>query len=163
MTDDDLDELRGCIELGFGFDPDSPRLDPKLARTFPAMELYCAVHRHYGGGSFSRSSSTTLASTDSDTTSLVGNPLPVILKDGDTVAKYCGHLDGSKKPLPILTKAPPQANQLPMVEGQDWSSEGEFEEEDKVDENGESSNEDDGEQGKGCEAKETKEKTQLVN
>nr|GLL25328.1 hypothetical protein Itr_chr04CG18800 [Ipomoea trifida] len=51
--------------------------------------------------------------------------------------------------LPIPTKAPPQANQLPMVEGQDWSSEGEFEEEDKVDENGESSNEDDGEQGKG--------------
>nr|GLL25325.1 chromo domain-containing protein LHP1 [Ipomoea trifida] len=56
---------------------------------------------------------------------------------------------GSKKSLPIPTKAPPQANQLPMVEGQDWSSEGEFEEEDKVDENGESSNEDDGEQGKG--------------
>nr|GLL39449.1 hypothetical protein Itr_chr11CG12620 [Ipomoea trifida] len=52
------------------------------------------------------------------------------------------------KPLPIPTKAPPQANQLPRVEGQDWSSEGEFEEEDKVDENGESSNEDDGEQGK---------------
>nr|GMC90800.1 hypothetical protein Iba_chr04fCG11570 [Ipomoea batatas] len=56
---------------------------------------------------------------------------------------------GSKKPLPISTKAPPQANQLPMVEGEDWSSEGEFEEEDKVDENGESSNEDEGEQGKG--------------
>nr|GMC86833.1 hypothetical protein Iba_chr04dCG14510 [Ipomoea batatas] len=56
---------------------------------------------------------------------------------------------GSKKSLPIPTKAPPEANQLPMVEGQDWSSEGEFEEEDKVDENGESSNEDDGEQGKG--------------
>nr|GLL40015.1 chromo domain-containing protein LHP1 [Ipomoea trifida] len=36
-----------------------------------------------------------------------------------------------------------------MVEGEDWSSEGEFEEEDKVDENGESSNEDEGEQGKG--------------
>nr|GMC84764.1 hypothetical protein Iba_chr04cCG14720 [Ipomoea batatas] len=76
-----------------------------------------------------------------------------------------GCKDGSKKPLPIPTKAPPQANQLPMVEGQDWSSEGEFEEEDKVDENGESSNEDDGEQGKGCsESKETKGlKTQLVN
>nr|GMC90801.1 hypothetical protein Iba_chr04fCG11580 [Ipomoea batatas] len=55
---------------------------------------------------------------------------------------------GSKKSLPIPTKAPPQANQLPMVKGQDWSSEGEFEEEDKVDENGESSNEVDGEQGK---------------
>nr|GMC82673.1 chromo domain-containing protein LHP1 [Ipomoea batatas] len=36
-----------------------------------------------------------------------------------------------------------------MVEGEDWSSEGEFEEEDKVDENGESSNEDEGEQGEG--------------
>nr|GMC82706.1 chromo domain-containing protein LHP1 [Ipomoea batatas] len=36
-----------------------------------------------------------------------------------------------------------------MVEGEDWSLEGEFEEEDKVDENGESSNEDEGEQGKG--------------
>nr|GMC86832.1 chromo domain-containing protein LHP1 [Ipomoea batatas] len=34
-----------------------------------------------------------------------------------------------------------------MVEGEDWSSEGEFEEEDKVDENGESSNEDEGEVG----------------
>nr|GMC82709.1 hypothetical protein Iba_chr04bCG15910 [Ipomoea batatas] len=55
---------------------------------------------------------------------------------------------GSKKSLPISTKAPPQANQLPMVKGQDWSSEGEFEEEDKVDENGESSNDVDGEQGK---------------
>nr|GMC86839.1 hypothetical protein Iba_chr04dCG14570 [Ipomoea batatas] len=56
---------------------------------------------------------------------------------------------GSKNSSPIPTKAPPQANQLPMVEGEDWSSEGEFEEEDKVDENGESSNEDEGEQGKG--------------
>nr|GMC80269.1 chromo domain-containing protein LHP1 [Ipomoea batatas] len=60
-----------------------------------------------------------------------------------------GYKGGSKKSLPIPTKAPPQANQLPMVEGQDWSSEGEFEEKDKVEENGESSNEDDGEQGKG--------------
>nr|GMC89394.1 chromo domain-containing protein LHP1 [Ipomoea batatas] len=34
-----------------------------------------------------------------------------------------------------------------MVEGEDWSSEGEFEGEDKVDENGESSNEDEGEVG----------------
>nr|GLL25327.1 chromo domain-containing protein LHP1 [Ipomoea trifida] len=56
---------------------------------------------------------------------------------------------GSKNSSPIPTKAPSQANQLPMVEGEDWSSEGEFEEEDKVDENGESSNEDEGEQGKG--------------
>nr|GMD84294.1 Membrane insertase YidC [Ipomoea batatas] len=84
VTDDDLDELRACIELGFGFDPDSPRLDPKLARTFPALELYCAVNRHYGGGSLSRSSSsTTLASTDSDTASLAGNPLPGPISDLD--------------------------------------------------------------------------------
>nr|GLL24353.1 uncharacterized protein LOC109162105 [Ipomoea trifida] len=93
MTDDDLDDLRGCIELGFGFDPDSPRLDPKLARTFPAMELYCAVHRHYGGGSFSRSSSsTTLASTDSDTTSLWRDNkiMTVVVCNGKKIMTWIG-------------------------------------------------------------------------
>ncbi|XP_019166341.1 PREDICTED: uncharacterized protein LOC109162105 [Ipomoea nil] len=83
VTDDDLDELRGCIELGFGFDPDSPRSDPKLARTFPALELYCAVNRHYAGSLSRSSSSTTLASTDSDTASLVGNPPPGPISDLD--------------------------------------------------------------------------------
>ncbi|KAL3722396.1 hypothetical protein ACJRO7_034723 [Eucalyptus globulus] len=54
VTDDDLDELKGCIELGFGFD--SPRVDPKLSDTFPALELYHAVNKQYHR-SLSRSSS----------------------------------------------------------------------------------------------------------
>ncbi|KAK4789877.1 hypothetical protein SAY86_017181 [Trapa natans] len=41
VTDDDLDELKACIELGFGFD--SPEVDPKLSDTFPALGLYYAV------------------------------------------------------------------------------------------------------------------------
>ncbi|KAL3614213.1 hypothetical protein CASFOL_042287 [Castilleja foliolosa] len=44
LTDDDLDELRGCVDLGFQFD--SPDLDPKLSSTFPALELYYAVNRN---------------------------------------------------------------------------------------------------------------------
>nr|GMD08595.1 Protein spire [Ipomoea batatas] len=47
VTDDDLDELRGCIDLGFGFHPEPHDLDPKLAHTFPALELFCAVNKHY--------------------------------------------------------------------------------------------------------------------
>nr|GLL28521.1 uncharacterized protein LOC109165392 [Ipomoea trifida]GMD05103.1 uncharacterized protein LOC109165392 [Ipomoea batatas] len=47
VTDDDLDELRGCIDLGFGFHPEPNDLDPKLAETFPALELFCAVNKQY--------------------------------------------------------------------------------------------------------------------
>uniref|UniRef100_A0A2P2NZN7 Membrane insertase YidC n=1 Tax=Rhizophora mucronata TaxID=61149 RepID=A0A2P2NZN7_RHIMU len=56
ITDDDLDELKACIELGFGFGPDSPDLDPKLSDALPAMGFYCAVNKQYGN-SLSRSAS----------------------------------------------------------------------------------------------------------
>ncbi|KAF8013707.1 hypothetical protein BT93_I1540 [Corymbia citriodora subsp. variegata] len=58
VTDDDLNELKGCIELGFGFDSpaDGCGVDPKLSDTFPALELYHAVNRQYHK-SLSRSSS----------------------------------------------------------------------------------------------------------
>ncbi|GFQ07681.1 hypothetical protein PHJA_002912200 [Phtheirospermum japonicum] len=45
VTDDDLDELRACFELGFNFD--SPDLDPKLSSTFPTLEIYHAVNWQY--------------------------------------------------------------------------------------------------------------------
>ncbi|XP_077224474.1 uncharacterized protein LOC143857841 [Tasmannia lanceolata] len=45
VTDEDLDELRGCIELGFGFD--SPIKDQRLSDTLPALDLYYAVHKQY--------------------------------------------------------------------------------------------------------------------
>ncbi|KAK4784035.1 hypothetical protein SAY86_018403 [Trapa natans] len=41
VTDEDLDELKACIELGFGFD--SPEVDPKLSETFPALGFYYTV------------------------------------------------------------------------------------------------------------------------
>ncbi|KAK4789829.1 hypothetical protein SAY86_017133 [Trapa natans] len=54
ITDEDLEELRGCMELGFGFD--SPDIDPKLSDTLPALGFYHAVNRQYQR-SLSRSSS----------------------------------------------------------------------------------------------------------
>lgn len=45
LTDDDLAELRGCIDLGFGFSND--REDPDLCNTLPALELCYAISRSY--------------------------------------------------------------------------------------------------------------------
>nr|DAD34126.1 TPA_asm: hypothetical protein HUJ06_004767 [Nelumbo nucifera] len=36
-----------CIELGFGFDLDSPHLDNRLSDTLPALALYYAVNKQY--------------------------------------------------------------------------------------------------------------------
>ena len=41
--DEDLDELRGCIELGFGFNEEDGQ---KLCNTLPALDLYFAINRH---------------------------------------------------------------------------------------------------------------------
>ncbi|KAL8473195.1 hypothetical protein ACS0TY_030136 [Phlomoides rotata] len=45
VTDEDLDELKACIELGFDFH--SPLMDQRLSDTFPAYGLYYAVHRQH--------------------------------------------------------------------------------------------------------------------
>ncbi|CAM8938204.1 unnamed protein product [Rhodiola kirilowii] len=42
LTDEDLHELKGCIELGFGFDEESGQ---RLSNTIPAIDLYLSVHR----------------------------------------------------------------------------------------------------------------------
>ncbi|KAE8712162.1 Ankyrin repeat family protein [Hibiscus syriacus] len=42
LTDDDLHELRGCIELGFGFNEEDGL---KLCHTLPALDFYFAVNR----------------------------------------------------------------------------------------------------------------------
>ncbi|KAF2587941.1 hypothetical protein F2Q70_00040615 [Brassica cretica] len=48
LTDDDLDELKASIELGFGFGFGSPEVtDPRLSNTLPALELYYAVQKSY--------------------------------------------------------------------------------------------------------------------
>lgn len=42
LTDEDLNELKGCIELGFGFKEEEGQ---KLCGTLPALDLYFAVNR----------------------------------------------------------------------------------------------------------------------
>ncbi|CAK8539734.1 unnamed protein product [Lathyrus sativus] len=48
VTDEDVDELKACIELGFGFES-SPEVetDRRLVDTLPALELYHAVNKSY--------------------------------------------------------------------------------------------------------------------
>ncbi|PIN26605.1 hypothetical protein CDL12_00635 [Handroanthus impetiginosus] len=42
LTDDDLSELKGCIELGFSFNEENGK---RLRNTIPALDLYFAVNR----------------------------------------------------------------------------------------------------------------------
>lgn len=44
VTDEDVEELRGCIDLGFRFSLDE---DPALCNTFPALDLYYAINRQF--------------------------------------------------------------------------------------------------------------------
>ena len=44
VTDDDLDELRGCMDLGFGFEAGCGAWRSRLAETFPALDLYYAIN-----------------------------------------------------------------------------------------------------------------------
>ncbi|CAI9765575.1 unnamed protein product [Fraxinus pennsylvanica] len=77
VTDDDLEELRACFELGFNFD--SPDLDPKLSSAFPALGFYHAVNQQYSN-SFSRSSSSL---SNCDSVSSVGSPSSIFDPDDD--------------------------------------------------------------------------------
>ncbi|XP_011091947.1 uncharacterized protein LOC105172268 [Sesamum indicum] len=44
LTDEDLNELKGCIELGFGFNEEDGQ---RLCTTIPALDLYFAVNRQF--------------------------------------------------------------------------------------------------------------------
>ncbi|KAE8668854.1 Ankyrin repeat family protein [Hibiscus syriacus] len=52
LTDEDLCELRGCIELGFRFDEEQGQ---KLCNTLPALDLYFAVNRQISSSPISSS------------------------------------------------------------------------------------------------------------
>ena len=77
VTDEDLEELRGCIELGFGFEPDSQDLDPRLNETLPALGLYCAVNKQYSSR-LSRTSSLSSIASEGD----VSNSSTTIVDQG---------------------------------------------------------------------------------
>ncbi|XP_073045418.1 uncharacterized protein [Primulina eburnea] len=63
ITDEDMNELKGCIELGFGFnEEDGQRLCP----TIPALDLYFAVSRQFSSSPISSPASSS-GSTSSST------------------------------------------------------------------------------------------------
>ncbi|XP_051147116.1 uncharacterized protein LOC127262468 [Andrographis paniculata] len=78
VTEDDLDELRGCLDLGFDFD--SPVLDPKLSSTFPALPFYYAVNKRCSN-SLPRSASSLFS--DSETASSFAGSPPSIIDPGE--------------------------------------------------------------------------------
>lgn len=47
LTDEDLEELKACFELGFRFDSPEMESDSRLSNTLPALEFYYAVNRSY--------------------------------------------------------------------------------------------------------------------
>ncbi|KAL6635189.1 hypothetical protein ACP70R_027860 [Stipagrostis hirtigluma subsp. patula] len=93
VTDDDLDELRGCIDLGFGFEPAAGSGcavcgagRTRLVETLPALDLYYAVHGGgggvTGGGAEGSACSCGAASEASSEESPLGSPMS-ILSPGD--------------------------------------------------------------------------------
>ncbi|CAH8262325.1 unnamed protein product [Arabidopsis lyrata] len=77
FTSDDIEELKGCFDLGFGFEPDSPDFNPRLSKTIPALDLYSTIQRQYSNylprtsssaseSDVSNSSTTTIVNKDDD-------------------------------------------------------------------------------------------------
>ncbi|PHT56904.1 hypothetical protein CQW23_05390 [Capsicum baccatum] len=75
VTDEDLDELKACIELGFGFD--SPEMDQRLSDTFPAYGLFYAVNKQYTD-TLSKTSSLSSVIFDSESISPPDSPHTIV-------------------------------------------------------------------------------------
>ena len=73
LTDEDLHELKGCIELGFGFKEEEGQ---QLCNTLPALDLYFAVNRQLSPSPVSTPQSRGSFSTSSlgDRSSSFGSP-----------------------------------------------------------------------------------------
>lgn len=74
ITDEDLNELKGCIELGFGFKEEDGQ---QLCNTLPALDLYFAVNRQLPTSPVSTpqsQASTTSSSSLGGCSSLFGSP-----------------------------------------------------------------------------------------
>nr|CAB3451178.1 unnamed protein product [Digitaria exilis] len=91
VTDDDLDELRGCIDLGFGFEPPAAGSGcaacggvgrSRLVETLPALDLYYAVNGGGGGaGADGCTCSCGAASEVSSDESPLGSPMSILSPD----------------------------------------------------------------------------------
>jgi len=62
LTDEDLDELKGCLDLGFGFSYDEI---PELCNTLPALELCYSMSQKYIDDHRSTDASSDSAQSDS--------------------------------------------------------------------------------------------------
>ncbi|CAN4082901.1 unnamed protein product [Withania somnifera] len=76
VTDEDLDELKACIELGFGFD--SPEMDQRLSDTFPAYGLFYAVNKRYADTLSKTPSLSSVVSGSQSTTHSSDSPLNIV-------------------------------------------------------------------------------------
>jgi hypothetical protein len=75
LTDEDLDELRGSMELGFGFDEEKG--GQNLCDTLPALDLYFAVNRQLSEPKMRWSTSSAPSpSATSPRSNLCGTPGP---------------------------------------------------------------------------------------
>lgn len=84
VTDEDLDELKGCIELGFGFEFESSEIEPRLSDALPALNFYHAVNKRYHDTVFKSlppSPSSCSTSSSSSSSSECDSPLPVCSPD----------------------------------------------------------------------------------
>ncbi|XP_068651094.1 uncharacterized protein [Aristolochia californica] len=73
LTDEDLDELKGSIELGFGFNEEDGH---ELCGTLPALDLYFAVNRQFSDSKHRLSSVSTpspISTPRGDSTSSIGD------------------------------------------------------------------------------------------
>ncbi|KAI3713055.1 hypothetical protein L1987_71625 [Smallanthus sonchifolius] len=78
VTDEDIDELKACIELGFGFSES----DDRLSSTLPALGLYYAVNKRYND-SISKSPSMSSSVSDSDLSSSSDSTLAIFGRGDD--------------------------------------------------------------------------------
>ncbi|KAK6923035.1 Protein of unknown function DUF1685 [Dillenia turbinata] len=88
VTDEDLDDLKACVELGFGFNSPDMDVDRRLSDTLPALELYYAVNKNYydsvSKSASSSSSSLTLPSEcENDSSSPTGSPHTIVSPGDD--------------------------------------------------------------------------------
>lgn len=104
LTDEDLSELKGSIELGFGFNEDgvNKSVGKRLCNTLPALDLYFAVNRQFATSpimspSNHRSSTSSLSSLSSTTSSLSGGSPSVGSPNCDDSWKLCSPGDSPQQ------------------------------------------------------------------
>ena len=74
LTDEDLDELRGSFELGFGFDVETG--GAHLRNTLPALDFYFAINRQLSDPKLRTASPTSTLSAVSSSSTLPDTPSP---------------------------------------------------------------------------------------